>query len=282
MPELVQLESQRYALFAVQSPEEVLKEAIATYSPVKVFALFSGGNDSLTTTHYAMSHGAEEVVHVNTGIGIKETREYVRYTCKKYGWPLRELFPPDKTYEQFVLEHGFPGPQAHRYAYSWLKERSLRKLIQEVKVQYSDKVGLVTGVRNLESARRMGYVKPIHKDGAAVWIAPMFSYSKIDLANYRKEFNLEQSPVVEKFGMSGECLCGAFAHEGEIGEIETHFPDVAEEIHNLEAKVRACGKNIPCVWGHGGDVELDEEEDEYNLFSPMCVGCNETKRRQNA
>lgn len=80
------------------TPEQVMENAIKKFKPVKIFAMFSGGDDSLVTTHFAMNHGAREVVHLNTGIGITATRVFVRETCKKYAWPLREMHPPELTY----------------------------------------------------------------------------------------------------------------------------------------------------------------------------------------
>lgn len=248
----------------------VMVEAFASNNPVRrAYALFSGGKDSLVSAHLAMENGAHEVAHINTGIGILETREFVRETCKAFGWPLREIHPPDKTYRQFVLKNGFPGPGAHRYAYSWLKERALRKLVRETKVDRKDRVMLVTGVRNLESARRMGYVKPIMRVGAQVWTAPVYNWNDIEMAAYRAEHGLPLSEVSKNFGMSGECLCGSFAQHGEMERLERFYPAAAAEIRELEREAKAAG--VHCEWGkapkRGG--RLSEELP----FMPMCVGC---------
>lgn len=254
------------------TPSETMSAAILEHKPVRIYALLSGGNDSTVSTHLAMNNGAHEVLHINTGIGIPETREFVRETCKAFGWPLREEHPPAKTYRQMVLERGFPGPGAHRYAYSWLKERALRKVVREAKKNPRDRVMLVTGVRNLESARRMGYVQPILRMGATVWTAPAYSFSKLDLHAARTAHNLPQSEVAKNLGMSGECLCGSFARPGEFERIERFYPKVAQEIRDLEAEAKTARK--PHAWGQdpnpgalSGDLP----------FMPMCVGCP-TKR----
>lgn len=230
--------------------------------------MFSGGNDSMVSTHLAMSNGAHEVLHINTGIGIEETREFVRDTCKTYGWPLREEHPPDKTYRHMVLEKGFPGPAAHRYAYSWLKERALRKVVRESKTGSKDRVALVTGVRNLESARRMGYVQPIVREGAKVWVAPMYGFSTLDLHAYKTLHSLPTNPVSVNLGMSGECLCGSFASPGEFERIERFYPAAAEEIRALEIEAKAA--RVPCVWGSD---PVPGRMSEDLPFMPMCVGC---------
>lgn len=122
------------------TPSETIATAVLEHKPVRIYAMFSGGNDSMVSTHFAMNNGAHEVLHINTGIGIPQTREFVRETCKAFGWPLREEHPPDKTYRDMVLYRGFPGPGAHAYAYSWLKERALRKVIRECKAKVRDRV----------------------------------------------------------------------------------------------------------------------------------------------
>jgi hypothetical protein len=130
---------------------DVLAEAVTKFDPVAVFALFSGGYDSLCATHLAAQHPLfTAAVHIDTTIGIEETRAFVRETCEHEGWPLRE-YRPTKTYDQIVLEHGFPGADAHKFMYRTLKERPVRQLIRDCQTQRSQKVILVTGVRSDES-----------------------------------------------------------------------------------------------------------------------------------
>lgn len=47
---------------------------VCQYRPVKLFAMFSGGDGSLAATDFAMEHGAHEVLHIDTGIGVKTGR----------------------------------------------------------------------------------------------------------------------------------------------------------------------------------------------------------------
>lgn len=251
----------------------VLAEAIDNYKPVKVFACFSGGNDSLVSTHLTMTEISDAtVLHVNTGIGIEETRNFVRNTCKEYGWPLNEMYPPNMTYEEFVLKYGFPGPAAHRYAYSWLKERAIRKAVRESKRKIKDKVMLVTGVRLSESSRRMGYVKPIQKVGATVWVAPIFDMTTPQREEYIDNNELDRNRVSLLLGMSGECLCGAYAKPGELNKLSILFPEVAKQIRELEAKVEAQG-----VTKHHWGIN-QYSKDEKKKFMPFCVGCEGARK----
>ena len=255
------------------SPEEIMESAIRNYKPIKVFALFSSGNDSLVSTHFAMSHGADEVLLCNTGFGIRESREHWFATCCQHQWNCRMLFPPGKSYREFVLKYGFPGPAAHRYAYVWLKERALLKVIRETKRQRTDRVMLVTGVRNQESARRMGFVEPILRRGAAVWVAPMQSFSALDVTNYIEEHKLTRSPVAALIHKSGECMCGAFAEgdrnkDSELRELELWFPEMAAEIKALQKEAEAAG--VHAKWGHRPPKPNLTKE---LPFMPLCIGC---------
>ena len=86
------------------TPElRVIDQAVNEYQPVATYALFSGGHDSLTSTAIAARHATfAAAVHINTGIGIEQTREFVRETCRANGWPLIELHS-EKRYEDWVL-----------------------------------------------------------------------------------------------------------------------------------------------------------------------------------
>lgn len=60
--------------------------------PYHTFALFSGGHDSLVSTHYSMENGlANCVAHLDTNTGIDENLEFVKSVCEKYDWPLEEM-----------------------------------------------------------------------------------------------------------------------------------------------------------------------------------------------
>jgi 3'-phosphoadenosine 5'-phosphosulfate sulfotransferase (PAPS reductase)/FAD synthetase len=243
----------------------------------KTFACFSGGNDSLVSTHYAMTNNlAEEVLHVSTGIGVDENehlsvREFVIKTCKKYNWRLRIETPPDLGYEKMVLKFGFPGPGAHTYPYVWLKERAIAKVVRETKLHHRDEIGLITGVRRTESARRMGFVEPRYKDGARVWLAPLFDKDKISCLEYIRDKELEVSPVVRLIGMSGECFCGAFAEKNELDiKIKPNFPKLYGRI--IELQKRAKELDVPCRWGM---PSKRRDKNQYKIpFLPMCVNCH--------
>lgn len=251
------------------NPEEIARQ----YSASRIFAFFSGGDDSLVATHFGMEHGAHEVIHINTGTGIKQNREFVLETVQAYGWPFRELHPPDWTYRDMVLRKGFPGPAGHRYAYSWLKERAIAKLVRETKRSRHDRVILLTGVRRKESARRMGYVQAVLRLGARVWLAPAFEFSKLDIADYKRIHNLPTNPVAKVLGRSGECNCGAFAQQPpsrELVKIQQFDPELHAEIMRLQQDAKEAGKH----WKWGMRPPKAKDLNQHDIpFMPLCAGC---------
>lgn len=240
----------------------------------EVFALFSGGHDSLCSTHLAMeTFPMRGVIHVNTGIGIEETRDFVRQTCAARDWELFELHSPH-AYEDLVLERGgFPsGPRSHNSMYWYLKEMPLRDFVQSRKSKRSDRIGLVTGIRQQESQRRMAakMAQPVYRDGAYLWLNPILDWSQSDKNRYMKKHDLPRNPVADLLHRSGECLCGALARREELVEIEHWYPEVGKRIRALEQTCRNAGIE-ECFWAMRSPVSKDQLE---LVPGPMCVGCD--------
>lgn len=248
----------------------ILAEAIEKYDPAFVFALFSGGHDSLCSTTIASEHPRfSGCVYVNTGTGIPQTTDFVRETCARNGWPLKEYSPPKgSTYRELVLKHGFPGPGSHSFMYINLKERALRQLKREHRPTPRAKLMFVTGVRQQESARRMGHVEEVRVEGREVWVAPLTYWGPIEKHAFIESRGLPRNQVVEVLCMSGECLCGAFARPGEIKQIEQFYPATAAAIHALERDVAAQGK--PAVWGTRPPGSKRREEKRQLA---LCYSC---------
>lgn len=212
--------------------------------------LFSGGNDSTCLTHL-MRCRADYAVHCNTTIGIEATREFVRETCINWDLPLIEQLPP-QSYRDLVKERGFPGPAFHFLYYTRLKERSLeavRNLL--VSNPRRERVLYIAGRRRSESNRRAN-VQLADRKGSMVFASPIAMWTKCDLVTYRAVMgDVPFNPVTDHLGMSGECLCGAFASDNELERIRFWYPDVAAEIDDLMKEVKAAGHEEPwCIWGH--------------------------------
>lgn len=252
---------------AMAEADEIIEQAIFEHKPRKTFLLISGGNDSMVLLHFA-ERWADAAVHVNTGIGIPQTNEFVREQVALTNLPLLEYRPP-VPYDELVLNPkyfgGFPGAFGHRFAYQRLKERCIRQLIRDHREKRGDRFLLLTGIRKAESARRMGYSHPVDRQGAEVWCNPLLFWENHEMREYREQFGVATSEVAANLHMSGECLCGAFAHPGELDEIAFFYPEVAARIRDLERRAREAGLRY-CEWG------VNKASTEAT--GPMCSSCD--------
>jgi 3'-phosphoadenosine 5'-phosphosulfate sulfotransferase (PAPS reductase)/FAD synthetase len=249
----------------------VIDNAIAEHHPGSVYALFSGGHDSVTSTHLAAQHPSfSGVVHVNTGIGIEETRDYVRSMCARFGWPLIEKHAPAGLYERRCAEYGMPGgPIQHGIMYQLLKDDQLRALVREHSRFRGDRVGLVTGVRVHESERRMRvHPVPVRRERGQLWINPILNWTARDVNGYMADNDIPRNPVVDKLHRSGECLCGALARPEELDEVAFWYPVVAARIRQLEAQ--CFERRLPYRWGSTPSEPFPPEE---QLMLPLCRSC---------
>lgn len=221
------------------------------YHASGVWSLFSGGDDSLATAVVTSRAAAfRGCLHIDTGIGIEETRAFVIETCRMQGWPLKVYRAVDQgqDYEELAVRYGFPGPAAHFRMYIRLKERALDAFMRENKQCRRDRLVLSTGARVNESDRRMGHTDKVRRDGAQVWTNSIAEWSKFDCLDTIAAAGVARNPVVELLHMSGECLCGSFAKPDELKEIALWYPHVAARIHAIEDRARAAGQKH-CVWG---------------------------------
>lgn len=275
---LTQPEREQRVGVLVAQAHEIYRDALATHLEGRELkascVLFSGGNDSTTLAHL-FRRKATHAIHANTTIGAEETRQYVRDTCADWGLTLIEKTAPD-SYEDLVLGKvrtkkgekvwpgGFPGPGAHAFIYQRIKERALDAARYDLGIANSPKRAgvFIAGRRRLESEKRSDI--PLHEsDGTVIWCSPLANWSKLDMNTYRLIRARVGNPVprnwvADLMHMSMECLCGAYAHHGELDEIAQHFPHIAAQIHALEAKVLAAivaGElDIDpafATWGHG-------------------------------
>jgi 3'-phosphoadenosine 5'-phosphosulfate sulfotransferase (PAPS reductase)/FAD synthetase len=241
-----------------------------------VVVLFSGGNDSTVLAHLFRDR-ASHAAHANTGVGIEQTREYVRATCARWDLPLIERKAPreEDSYREQVLAHGFPGPGRHARMFQRLKERALEQVRRElVRNPYRERVVYLAGRRRTESDRRNN-VPEMERQGSIVWISPLVNWTKIDMNTYRlMAGDVPVNIVSDLIHMSGECLCGAFAHHGERQEISEWYADAFDEIAELEALI-ADRDDIPehrKTWGWAGDsalVALSKEKPKSGRLCPV-------------
>lgn len=259
---------QRPLTAAVDEARQVIADAIREHQPEAVCLLYSGGRDSSVVLDVCGDY-ADHIVHIDTGVGLKDTRDFVDAECERRGLDL--IVETGESFRDMVMKHGFPGPAAHLYAYTLLKERALRKVRRRFVTQRGQRVMFLSGVRRDESARRMvnGQQGHVMRDGSTVWVAPLLDWQNDEMAAYRKAHDVRVSPVYEHIHISGECLCGAFGSPEELNELEWFYPNdpTIKMLRELEAAVEAAGVT-PCQWGPG------RPQDFRNRTSGMlCSSC---------
>lgn len=262
------------------TPREIIDTAIGQYRPRAIYVGFSGGPDSLAVTHWMMSNvpGCQPF-HINTGIGIERTREYVREFCKDRGWPLTEIRAKEdcgQDYDELVKEQGFPGPDHHKKMYDRLKGRGVGLLVKRAKKRRSDRVLIASGIRHDESLIRMGYAgREINKvkNSAQVWANPIYWWPKEQRDDYISDHKLPVNPVSKELGMSGECGCGAYAHPGELKMWRKVDPSFGDRIDRLSEEVLANG--FTWAWD-GRPPKGGFNREQLAIFMPMCFGCQKS------
>lgn len=261
-------------------------QGVAEHQPSQLFALFSGGDDSLCSSAIAALHPRfKGCIHLDTRTGVPATRQFVEATCAAQGWPLFVYAAPEGEYERLVLEgyqarggrlhRGFPhGPTSHNTMYWYLKQRQLRAALQDHKQGHHDRIGFVTGVRAKESDRRMRaqLARPHYKDTerSIVWLQPILDWSKADCLDFLAALGLERNPVSVNCHRSGECLCGALANHAELAEIAFFYPEVGERYAQLQAEAQARG--IP-DWQWAGGPTATRRVSARSAPWPLCTSC---------
>lgn len=260
-----------------------VNQVVNQYHPVWVSAGLSGGHDSITATWIASrSAHFKSALHINTGVGLQATEDFVKRLCAGPGWPL-EVFsamenvrwdgtPDPMDYFALCEEHGFPGPGQHGTQYIKLKQRQIGRFCAAHKRRFSKElVMIVSGARRQESPRRTSKeqsdVSLFRRDESysVLWCNPLFDFSKLDCSRIMKHAGLPRSPVVDLIHKSGECLCGAFGSQAELKETAFWFPKdpTILRIQEMEPRLR-------CKFGWGWGERPDRKAAKTG---PMCSSC---------
>jgi 3'-phosphoadenosine 5'-phosphosulfate sulfotransferase (PAPS reductase)/FAD synthetase len=283
--------------------EQVISQVMSEFKISHVCAAFSGGDDSIVATHWAMNRFPGCVaITANTEIGLEAARSHQAAVCERFHWQ-REVASPElegppknwdgewidgkTSYEEFVLNFGFPGPPQHPRMYQRLKQRSFRIIKRRLGARpRGSRILVISGIRQDESSIRAGYKRAFAEEPTEcfVWCNPFYYCSAGDFAVYRDEFGLPRNPVKRHCGISGECCCGSFAVAGERAAYRQIEPEFSESLDDLETRVM---QRFPWGWGESCPKSfLDSKRGQLFLlddafgpqFMPACVGCQKKTR----
>jgi len=209
---------------------------------------FSGGRDSALTCYIAKKVGDSlniptRLIHVDTGIYIPQTREYV----KEYAnWLRAELKIIKTSYDYFekVKEYGYPDIFRRRWCWKFLKQEPLYQFrVNELKEEVNSL--WILGIRRNESLFRLknygginttlhnAKIKKLH---VIEWLPILFLDAK-QLEALIQKFEIPRNEVWEKAGTSGECLCLAGTTKKKLESIFLNYPDVAKKFHDFDKNI---------------------------------------------
>lgn len=258
-----------------REPDEIVREAVRQEKIDALYVGFSGGKDSAVVAHFTAKKFPELFkgnIFCDTGIAVKEAKEFVISYCKEMNWPLF-IVKPKTTYEEIVEEYGFPGPDVHTIIMRKLKYIPMRDLIIHNFINtHKQRPAILSGVRKAESVRRgINARDEVYKDGKMIFISPVIYKSNSWMYAYYTEHKLKRSPVYETLHISGDCLCGCFSKPGEAKLLEIFHKATAQQIYELEKWMKLNGKVKNTTWGKQAGMTHAEEQDQIDKF--LCNDC---------
>ena len=260
----------------------VLNRALVEWEPEHVYALFSGGGDSMVSTHIASQHPAfDGCLFIDTGTAFEGVREHIDTVCDEQGWPLWVTRSPKDSFEDMIVRDGLPGPGQHGTAYVRLKERALdhfTRILCGCDGRHGEhkRVIWISGARTSESKRRMQHAtEPIERDGSQIWVNLILDWTAAECAAYRERCGLRLSEVAELAHRSGECNCGTMAEKGERNMLRALIPGFKRQVDRWENLALEHGHHHAATWGQR---PLRVHRDQQQLIprggkSRACSSC---------
>jgi len=207
-----------------------------------IHCFFSGGRDSAVSCYIAFQVARRrgwtyKLVHIDTTVSIRQTREYVRRYAEWLGVDLT-IIRPRKTFKEYAAQYGmWPAiyPTQHRWCYFRLK---LDPTIEYLEENYREGDIVALGVRGSESRFRLTkytaafFTRDYDKLKVLAW-APLWKVTDEVVERFIRRFNIPRNPVW-RFGFSGECLCLAGSPLVNIALVLRYFPEEAQELLEID------------------------------------------------
>jgi len=217
------------------------REFVEEYCVKSLVCCFSGGKDSLVSTHYVMSELQDVeidkyVAFVDTTVMVPVAEPFVKDVCSQFGWNLKVL-RPEETFFKKVAD-GMPMPTLHRrWCCKFLKLDPIRDFVRDLKPQRAE----VTGLRREESVRRRKLPELYYLKKSRVWkYAPIVAWTDKDVLRHMRMHNLPMPPQY-RLGIPETCLCGSFSSKKIMMNVKAHFPDLFQKFVELEKNFKKGG-----------------------------------------
>lgn len=213
------------------------REFASQYGISSLVACFSGGKDSLVSTHYTFSQLAnmepqfeKYVVFVDTTVMVPIVEPFVREVCNRFGWPLK-ILRPETDFWTLAEKWGCPSMKRRWCCYN-LKLKPIFEFVKDLPSQRA----MITGLRREESKRREKLPEIIYRKKIPAWsYAPIIDWSEKDVLDYIKDTDLPTPPHY-RLGIKETCVCGAFGHIKDFMILKALFPELYQKFVELEEK----------------------------------------------
>ena len=217
------------------NPKEFVKE----YCIKSLVCSFSGGKDSLVSTHLVMKELedvdiSKYVVYADTGVMLPTTTPFVEKVCKEFGWNLKIVYGNFWNY----IEKGYPMPSMfRRWCCGLCKLEPIHDFVKTLKPQRAE----VTGLRKEESIRRRNLVELFYLRKSYVWkYAPILEWTEKQVLAYIRKHDLPMPPHY-RMGLKETCQCGAFSSKKQMMILKAQFPKLWKKFIQAEANFKTKG-----------------------------------------
>ena len=213
----------------------------------KIHCFFSGGRDSALACRIAKqvadARGWEfRLVHIDTTIYIKETREYVYRYAEWLGVELA-VIKPERTFREYAERYGM-WPSLFPYRYRWcVRDLKLKPTVRYLQENYRPGDFVVLGIRGKESRFREKLYKQVFADhvyGGKVKVKLWMPLLRMDdsvVMKLMRQYGISESPVWRKIGFSGECLCLAGMPIHHIALLIRHYPEEFQQLLEIDKAI---------------------------------------------
>lgn len=242
-----------------------IHEFIHDYAIHSVACCFSGGKDSLVSTHLMMNSLPDEIdkyaVFADTGIMLPVARLFVEDICKDFGWKLKVV---DGNFFNKAKTNGMPRMK-HRWCCYVCKIEPMQSFIKTLAPQRAE----VTGLRRDESVRRAKLNQIYYKRKVPSWAyAPIIAWSEKRVLKYIRENDLPTPPHY-RLGLRETCMCGVYSNRKQMEILKANFPELWQKILDLEASFRTHGA---AFYFNNKPVRASEINEQQVLESSEVVG----------
>jgi len=218
------------------------REFVEEYYIKSLVCCFSGGKDSLVTTHYTLSELEnvdvnKYVVYVDTSVMLPGTTEFVKEVSSQYGWNV-EVLMPEIDFWTWVGKKKMPMPSMHRrWCCAKLKLDPIKNFVKDLPPQRAE----VTGLRRDENERRKNMPQHFFLKKSWVWkYAPIIDWTEKDVLRYMRKHDLPMPPNY-RMGIKETCLCGAYSNKKQMEIVRGRFPEFFQKFVELEREFKSGG-----------------------------------------